>query len=282
MVKSPDDLVSGSERLSTVPLVFAKLNEAINSPRSSVGYISTIISQDASLTARLLRIVNSAFYGFPRKVDTISRAVLIVGTQQLRDLTLATSVIKMFKKIPDKYVTMESFWRHSVTCGVAARALAGLCRESNIERFFVAGILHDIGKLIIYDRLPDKSEQVLVRAYSNNELVYKVEQDIIGFDHAAVGGALVKAWRLPSNLEEMITNHHAPTLANRNVRETTIVHMADAITHAMQIGNSGEAFMPPVNEDAWKSLELSIDVLPQVFDVVERQSQDVFTQFLAD
>ena len=282
MYKSPDDFVNGSERLSTVPIVYAKLSEAINSPRSSVGYISTIIGQDASLTARLLRVVNSAFYGFPRKIDTISRAVLVVGTQQLRDLALATSVMKLFKKIPEKYVTMESFWRHSVSCGVAARTIAGYCREPNVERFFVAGILHDIGKLIIYDRMPDKSDVILKRAMESNELVYKVEQDIIGFDHAAVGGALIKAWRLPSNLEEVVMSHHAPILSTRYLRDASIIHVADAIVHAMQLGCSGEQFMPPVNEQAWKSLELSQEILPQIFDIVDRQSQDVFERFLAE
>ena len=150
MYTSPRDLLDGTEKLSSVSLVHERLNEAIFSKQATVDQISSIIMQDPGLTARLLRIVNSAYFGFPRKIDTISRAVMIVGTQQLHDLTLATSIVTLFRRIPEQFVSMESFWKHSVACGLAARVLAGLNRESNVERFFVAGILHDVGRLIMY------------------------------------------------------------------------------------------------------------------------------------
>lgn len=282
MGKSPYDLVNGSERLLSAPLVYAELNKAISSARTSVGYISTIISQDAGLSARLLRVVNSAFFGFPRKIDTISRAVLIVGTEQLRDLALATQVMAYFKRIPEKYITMESFWRHSVACGIAARMIASLCRESNLERFFVAGILHDIGRLVIYDRIPKQAEEILVEARQSSRSMYDIESNTLGYDHAAVGGALLKAWRLPLNLEEIISCHHSPLLANRYKHDTSIIHIADAIVHALQLGNSGEKFVPVIREEAWKMLELSEDVVPQIFDFVERQANEVYERFISE
>ena len=133
--------MDGTEKLSSVSVVHERLNEAIFSQRATVGQITSIIMQDAGLTARLLRIVNSAYFGFPREIDTISRAVMVVGTQQLHDLTIATSIVKLFQRIPERFVSMESFWKHSVACGLAARVIAGLNRESNVERFFVGGIL---------------------------------------------------------------------------------------------------------------------------------------------
>jgi putative nucleotidyltransferase with HDIG domain len=270
------------DKLSSVPLVYTRLNEAINSPRSSVGYMSTIISQDPALSARLLHIVNSAFFGFPRKIDTISRAVIVVGTQQLRDLALATSVIKSFKRIPEKFLTIESFWKHSVATGTAARTIATLVREQNVEQFFVAGILHDVGRLIILEKVPEKAEEIFQRVNTSGEMVHEAERHVLGFDHAAVGSALVQAWRLPLSFEQIIGHHHSPGLATRYNVETAIVHIADIMAHAMQIGSSGEQSVPAIDEDAWESLGLSLDVLPRLIDLVDRQSNEVFERFLSD
>jgi putative nucleotidyltransferase with HDIG domain len=279
---SPRDLLRGMEQLSSVPLVYTRLNEAINSPRSSVGYMSTIISQDPGLSARLLHIVNSAFFGFPRKIDTISRAVIVVGTQQLRDLALATSVIKSFKRIPEKFVTIESFWKHSVACGTAARTIASLVGEKNVEQFFVAGILHDVGRLIIFEKAPDKSEEIFKCVTEFDMPLYQAERKILGYDHAAVGSSLIQNWKLPLSLEQIIGFHHAPELATRYNVETMIVHLADAIVHAMRIGSSGEQSVPCINEEAWESLGLQMDVLPTLIDMVDRQSNEVFERFLAE
>jgi HD-like signal output (HDOD) protein len=275
-------LIIGSEKISTLPPVYSRLMEVMSDHRSSVTDISAIISQDAGMSVRLLRIVNSAFFGFPRKIDTVSRAVQIVGVEQVRDLVLATSVMNSFETVPDNIVTMESFWMHSVGCGVAARVIASFCKESNIERFFVAGILHDIGRLIIYDRLPEKTMEIMNYAEQTGELMYRAERAILGFDHAAVGSALINTWRLPPSLEEIIADHHKPTVANLYRRDTTIVHFADVITHAMKLGNSGELHVPNINEDAWKYLELSLDVLPQLFDTVDKQANDIFRKFLSE
>ena len=282
MLSSPRDLLHGMEKLSSVPLVYTRLNEAINSPRSSVGYMSTIISQDPGLSARLLHIVNSAFFGFPRKIDTISRAVIVVGTQQLRDLALATSVIKSFKRIPEKFVTIESFWKHSVACGTAARTIASLVGEQNVEQFFVAGILHDIGRLIILEKAPEKAEEIFQCASASDQMLFEAERQVLGYDHAAVGSSLIQNWKLPLSLEQIIGYHHAPELATRYGVETMIVHLADAIVHAMRIGSSGEQSVPAVNEDAWDALGLSLDVLPRLMDMIDRQSNEVFERFLSE
>ena len=279
---NPQDLVGGMIQVSSAPVIYARLNEAINSPRASIGYMSEIIGQDAGLSARLLRVVNSSFYGFPSKIDTISRAVIMIGTQQLRDLALATSVIKFFDNVPDDIVTMESFWKHSVVCALAARTLSTYCKESNVERFFVSGILHDIGKLIIYSKLPEKTQEIFRRVRDADEPVWKAENGVLNFDHGNVGAALIKAWHLPSNLEEVIQYHHSPMLATRYRYEASIIHCADAIAHAMQIGSTGEQAVPPIINEAWELLELSTDILPQIFDLIDRQAGDIFDRFLTD
>ena len=145
MSNSPQDLIKGSVRLSSLPEIYFKINDAINDPESSFGDVAEIIQNDVSLSARLLKMVNSSFYNFPSEIDTISHAISIVGTKQLRDLALATMVVTAFDGIPEDFVDMKDFWRHSVACGVSAWVIATNCLEENSERHYLTGILHDVG-----------------------------------------------------------------------------------------------------------------------------------------
>jgi len=277
---SPRDLLRGYVEVSSLPMIHIRLDEAINNPRKSMADIAKIIREDPGLTARLLRIVNSAFYNFPSRVDTISQAVTIIGTQQLGALALATSVMQLFKGIPEEFVSMDSFWRHSVACGLAARVIGTLRREPNPERLFVAGILHDIGRLVMFTKATDGSRDAFVRARDQNILLVDAERDAVGFTHAVVGGVLLQTWKLPGILEEVVMFHHNPQAATKFPMETSIVHIADIIAHAMELGSSGEHFVPPLNGEAWERLGLQISVLPSVVEQVDRQYQDAIHSIL--
>jgi HD-like signal output (HDOD) protein len=282
MLNSPRELLRGYVEISSLPMVHVKLEEAINDPKKSMSDVARIIREDPGLTARLLRIVNSAFYSFPQRVETISQAVTIIGTQQLGALALATSVMRMFKGIPTDLVNMDSFWRHSISCGLAARLLATYRREGNAERFFVAGMLHDIGRLIMYGKLPELSRDTLLEAKSRRMLLHQVEMEKLGFSHAAVGGALIDTWRLPATLEEVVTHHHDPRNSTRFPVEAAIVHLADIIAHALEIGNSGESHVPPLENEAWERLGLQPSVLEVIVDQLERQFQETLHSMVAD
>jgi len=276
------DLVKSAGSISSLPTIFIRINDAVNNPRSSLADIGRVISEDPGLTARLLRIVNSAFYSFPSKIDTISRAVTIVGTQQLRDLALATSVMKVFKGIPEDLINMEAFWCHSIGCGITARVLASHRREANLERHFVTGMLHDIGRLLLFMNLPKQSRAALMRCQRSEELLYKVEREEIGFDHATVGSALLQAWNLPASLKEVVAFHHAPQKALRYPIETAIVHVADIITHTMELGSSGERLVPHLNSEAWEKVGLPASLLPATLGQVEKQFHDATQMILQD
>jgi HD-like signal output (HDOD) protein len=275
-------LLQGYIEISSLPMMFVRITEAINNPRTSVQEISRIITEDPGLTARLLRIVNSAFYNFPKKIDTISRAVTIVGTQQLRDLALATSVIRMFKGIPKELVSMESFWRHSIACGAAARTLAGYRREPNIERFFVAGILHDLGRLVIFGKIPDLAREAIALTESANIPLLMAERTVIGFDHALVGRALLQQWKLPNNLVDVVSYHHAPANSLAFPIETAIVHIADILAHVLAYGSSGERDIPTFAPDAWNLMGVQTSVIPSVIKEVERQYEEAIFAILSE
>jgi HD-like signal output (HDOD) protein len=277
---SPRDLLRGYVEVSSLPMIHLRLDEAINNPRKSMADIAKIIREDPGLTARLLRIVNSAFYNFPSRVDTISQAVTIIGTQQLGALALATSVMQMFKGVPEGFVSMDSFWKHSVGCGLAARILATLRRESNPERFFVAGVLHDIGRLVMFIKAAEPMRDALNSSREGSRLLYEVEKDLFGFTHAVVGGLLLQTWKLPASLEEVVMFHHQPRGATKFPVETAIVHVADVVAHAMELGGNGEQFVPPLDGDAWDRLSLSPGSLQTVMEQVERQYGDAVQTIL--
>jgi putative nucleotidyltransferase with HDIG domain len=280
--RDPALLVRGVTKVASLPTIFIKLDEAINSPRTTNKDLAKIINEDTAMAARLLRIANSALYNFPAKIDTVTHAITVIGTNQLRDLVLACSVIRMFGNVPEDLVSMESFWRHSIACGIAARALAALRREANVERYFVAGLLHDIGRLIIFMEITEDMSAVIAERARRTELLFKLEHELLGFDHAKLGGLLLKAWQLPERLEEAVTYHHHPQRAKKFPVEAALIHVADIIANALRLGSSGEIYVPPINQPSWESLGLAAGSIAAVTEQLEVQYNDAVTFIMGD
>lgn len=248
------ELIESCPTVTSLPSVYQRLADIMNDPYSSAADFGAVVSEDSGLTARLLQLVNSAFYGFPSRIESVTQALSVVGTNQLHDLALATSVVTAFEDIPPELVDMESFWRHSLGCGVAAKVLGSHRREPNVERLFVAGLLHDIGRLIIYLGYPDGARDILLRNREAEALLHVTEQEMLGFDHAEVGRKLIQHWNLPNSLQEPIGFHHRPSKATRYPIDAALIHVGDIVAHALRMGNSGEIFVPPVSNHAWYKL----------------------------
>lgn len=267
----PQDLLADSPELGSPPLVYRRLVEVINHPRGGAGDIANVIREDTALTARLLKLVNSAFFAFPKKIETVSQAVSVVGTSQVRDLALATSVTDLFKGIPSELLDVEDFWKHSLAVGVAARVLASLRNEANVERFFVAGILHDVGRLVLLMRAPQTTADLIARARTDGTLLFETEREVLGFDHALMGGVLMDHWKMPEALRAAVRLHHDPRRAERYPMEAATVHVADLMATALQLGSSGERLVPPVSAGAWAKLGIDPGVMGFAVEDVDRQ-----------
>ncbi|MFQ5481751.1 MAG: HDOD domain-containing protein, partial [Nitrospinaceae bacterium] len=276
-----ESLVAESSRLSSLPEIFFMINEVINDPNSSFGDVARVIGFDASLSVRLLKIVNSPFYSFPNKIETITHAISIVGTEQLRDLALATTMFSTFEGISHEQVDMNSFWRHSLGCGIIARILALHCRQTNSERFFLTGILHDIGRLILLENLPGETFKVLASFQEKDRLLYEIELEHLGFHHGEVGAALCRAWHLSPTLQEVIACHHHPDQAKKFPLETGILHLSNLMATAMGLGTSGDPRVPPLNAGVWDKLGLTLDHLAMLWDQVEPQYTETVDLVLA-
>lgn len=253
-----EQLVDDVSGLVSPPDVCVKVFELIRSPRSSARDIGEVIVRDPNLTARLLKVVNSSFYNFPQKIDSVSRAISIIGVRDLYSLVIAISAVKSFSKIASGLVNMDTFWRHSMFCALISRMLAKRCGILHPERLFVAGLLHDIGSLILFDRLPDAARDNLLLAGGDEQALYAAERKSFGFGHAELGALLLKAWQIPESLQAAVCWHHRPSAAGAARAEAAIVHLGDALANRSGIGGYFEdpAEDPAIDPSVWDAMGL--------------------------
>ena len=243
-------------KLPEMPSTAFELNEVVADPFASVHRIAEVVNKSPSLAALLLRIVNSSFYGFPSKIDSISRAVTLIGTREITGLALGISIVNVFKDIPKDILDMSSFLRHSLACGIISRILAASKNLPQTEQLFVCGLLHDIGRLLIYQYFPDQAKTLMHMAATSNKLLYQLENSFLGGKHTLIGKYLLKTWKLPLELENNVFHHHNPSAAQHPVK-ATIIHLADIMVNALGLGSSGERLVPPLDYKAWDNLGLS-------------------------
>lgn len=275
----PQDLISEDEVIFSLPKIYFELQEALKDPDKTFQDIGEVISCDPALSARLLKIVNSPFYGFPSKIDTISHAISIIGMNQLTDLALATLVIYQFRGIPNSLFNMEKFWKHSMACGVAARAIGEFRGETNVERFYLAGILHDIGRLVIFKKEPAMARDAFYMSRDKKENIFLSERKLMGFDHADVGGELLKFWQLPPHLVEAVAFHHQPESAKAFPVEAAIIHTSDYIVHALNVGSDAEFSDPQLYPKSWEIIGVSPDDFEFMRDKVKTQYESIVDTF---
>ncbi len=270
-VPTIDSIIEKTQTVYSLPLIYDRLNEKINHPRSSLADIGQIISEDMGLTVRLLKLANSPLFGYHADISSITKALTVIGTRQLRDLALAASVVGSFSGVPNEMVNMKSFWKHSIACAILSRNIATYRREVNQERFFIAGILHDLGFLVMCSSIPDSVKAILQNGAESNQLHYVSELKHIGFGHAAVGGALLVKWKIPPNISEPVAFHHAPVDALRYPLEAATIHLADIMCNTIGCSLTDNGPIPPLDNDAWILLNIPVNQLDMIIKQSETQ-----------
>jgi len=260
-------LLDDVEGLVSAPDVCMRLFEVIHSPTSKASDIAAVVSVDPNLTARLLRIANSSFYNFSRKIETVSRAVTVIGNTELYQMVLSISALKTFSHIPNELVRMDTFWRHSVYTGLLARALAIRANILHPERLFVSGLMHDLGSLVLYNQRPEAMRDLLLMADGDEEVLYQGELERFQFSHASVAAHMMDRWQLPETLVEAIRWHHQPEAAEAAVMEAHILYLANHLVNESEQGN----FMGSPRAD----IQLSQSLL----EVVHLQEDELFFAF---
>lgn len=280
---SAQDIVDHETELATFPDIYFRIKEVLDSPSSSADDIAKVVSTDMGLSAKLLKLVNSPFYGFADTIDSISHAVSLVGIKEISTLALGISTINFFKDIPAELMDMKTFWRHSLSCGILARLLAtrAKAKTPSVEpdRLFTAGLLHDVGRLIIFKKQPYASVQALLFARENMIPLVDAEAETLGYEHTEVANLLLSAWNFPQGITDAISNHHDPQAASSPV-EAAIVQIADNLTNAVEISSGGMYVLPGIQEGAWEGLGLNTRELIGIVDQFDEHIEDVLSAFL--
>jgi putative nucleotidyltransferase with HDIG domain len=274
MSHTVEQIIEQVGELVSLPEVCVKVNALINDPNSSIADVAKVIAQDPGLTARMLRIANSAFYGLVSKVDSVDRAAAIIGMAKIRDLVLATSVAKT---LPNDVFTMDAFWKHSIFSGLAAKALATHSGRGEADALFVGGLLHDIGQLVMFHVIREETSDALMASIEEPDEppLYEVERRMIGFDHCQMGVALARKWQLPDLLCDCIEFHHQPGRAERHQDEVAIVHVANSLAYLAEIRSEDFEDAPPISPAARELLGLSDEKLLMIVAVAQREFSEV-------
>lgn len=266
-------LVDDVGELVSLPEVVLRIDEMVNDDEASADEIARVISQDPGLSARLLKIANSPMYGSMRQIDSIRCAVTILGNIQIRDLILSATATRAFEGIPNDIISVADFWHHSLFCALLAHSLAHQSKKTNADALFTAGLLHDIGHLIMFNRIPQE-ELAAIMLTAQGEATQDLldaERELLGFDHTEVGAQLAQQWHLPELIVECIALHHHPAKAVHHPSAVAHIYIANIIA-SLPYGDILMAEdLKRIEPQAWEMAGLKMDEIAEA--VLEAQAQ---------
>ncbi len=255
--------------LPTLPGVVSKLTKMAEDPETTSEQMGKVISKDHILATKLLKLVNSAFYGFPQRISSLASAIILLGFNVIKSLIISASIFEVMEKED------VELWEHSLGCAVVSSVLAKRLGLSEPEEISTAGLIHDIGKVAIKMELPEEYEAIQQMVQDRKISVREAELQVLGLEHAEVGGWLAKKWNLPQKLIEPVACHHDPRLAKTEMLSSSIVHFGDIMIRGLGYGHFHDIWIPVLNNRAWRVLELTPEDLDQVLEEVEDKLWDV-------
>ena len=267
-----EDITSRMKELPSLPSTVLAILKVLDNPDSTARELSEALHYDQSLVTRILQIVNSAYYGFPREIDTLSKAVTILGYTTIRNLILITNTFDVLNKgVEQGCLDRKQFWQHALGTGVAAQTIADRLQLGSAEEAFLAGLLHDIGKVILDTFLHEEYSQAVKLAQQENLLLYEAEQKVLGATHVDFGQWLADSWNLPHNLTAAIAHHHDPSKSKKHFICVSLVHIGDIVARALEVGNGGDDLIPAINRQAWSALQLKPALLEALLPHFEKK-----------
>ncbi len=251
------------QSLPTLPPVVTKLTHLLADEKTTAFQLAEIIEKDQVLTSKVLKMVNSAFYGFPRRISTVSSAIVLLGFNVIRTLIITASIFEMMQSED------LSLWEHSLGVAAASGLLAQKLELKNPEEVTTAGLLHDLGKVVIRSEFPEMYQEILALVKERGLSFREAEKEILGLDHSEIGEFLTNHWNLPERLVEPIAFHHQVEKARKYKKEAAVVHLGDIIIRALGYGSGGDPWVPSLDEKAWSLLRLKREDFEELLPVLD-------------
>ncbi len=248
-----DELLNRVDKIPTVNTVALKVIHYCSDGDVPLSKLVKVISGDQSLTSQILRVANSSYFNYPRKIYSLDRAIVIMGLNLLRDISLSISIFSLYKELRvNKVFDMKQFWRHSLNAGYALKVLANNYDPDNKELLYVGGLLHDIGKLILIRVLDEDYYLLLEKSETEDKELSEIEDKFLGFNHSNVGAKLLEKWNLPAGIIQMVENHHKPDNYTNQDKVTSWVRLA-------YLGNLLALLLDKESQDFGTLLEIAPD-----------------------
>lgn len=271
-----DDIVKKSKELSSLPEIYIRVSELLDDERSTSDQIGAVVQSDPALTARILKVVNSSFYGFPNEISTIPQAINILGRNPLRQLLMGTVLGGVFSRMSNNVFAMDEFWQHSVHTAVIAK----YCYEKIVgklksDELFIAGLLHDIGRLIIAHQMPDIAIKIQRELDSGATDIIAIEKELLSFSHNEVAAAIMAQWGLPTILRTCALHHHTPQQAGRYTAQAWIINIANALSHIPLTEDDHDVIAALDNLSGWEDSGLTQEHITEAYKHAFEQFQMV-------
>lgn len=288
---SVSELVKKVTSLASFPDVVIRINELLNDDVSTADDIGKIIQVDPALTATILRVANTPMYNVSGGIDTVERALTVIGLNNVRDIAFGVSAALTFKGISNRLITVEDFWRHSLYCALSANYIAKQLPNAAQTSPFTCGLLHDIGQLVMFNQCPELSRQALIKALDDYDglEVYQSENLVFGYDHAEVGGALAEAWGLPPSIVDAIRYHHQPMQNTKNGEDAeeensdivALIHLANCAAVIAEMEGSSLEDGPEIQESILEKLNITEKIIIEAGEqarLIAPELMTIFTQ----
>jgi putative nucleotidyltransferase with HDIG domain len=282
-LKDLQKTIENISSISTLPTVIERITRLLQNPKTSAEEIGRAITTDQALASKVLKLVNSAFYGFPGRISTITHAIVILGFSTVKNIVLTASILDVFRRKGTSDLAdfdFEQFWMHSIACGAASQSIAKFLGNKDKEECFIGGLIHDIGKVILCQFLPADFIDAYSMSKKEGILFYESEKKLFNITHEEIGGMLAERWNLPKSLQNAIKYHHCPLPSRDYYMNTAVVHCADIFVRSLDYGNGGDDKIPAMAENVWKNLGLENTSLTTLFDNIEDEIEkaNVFIQ----
>lgn len=268
-MKDIDKLIDSIREFPTLPTIYSALLDVLSNPFSTVKDVTDIIMRDQSVTSKIIKIANSPVFGISTKVDTISQAIFFLGFNEIKNIVLTVSVMKIFSNTKNfTYFNFIDLWKHSIAVGVITRILGSKLGIKNVENYFISGLLHDLGKLVFYKIFGEEYAKILRYAYDNFEEIRDLEKKTFGITHEIAGEILAEKWRFSPAMRDVIKYHFFFRRNNQDDTLIACVHLANMMAIAMNLGNSGSNIVYQPNYDIWNIINLPEGTLTAMYDEI--------------
>ncbi len=254
------EIVSAVGDLASLPDVYLRVRQVIDDPDSGVADVTRVLASDPAISARILRLANSAAFGISGEVDTLSKAVTVLGLRQVHDLVLATSLADISSRF--RYRDLHAYWRRSVLTALAVQAITRRCGLRGTESLMICGLLSDIGHLLLFQTAPEAAQHAATLSRLKNIPLHLAEREVIGADYAGIGAALLESWQLPEGIHAVVRHHVEPKWITRHRRAVALLHIASAIGRYEGALESAQPADLPVVPEALEELGLDFAALP--------------------